>query len=414
MKADSGGDGRNRTLLVLGLLALGCVSCGGERHDTRAVVFWQFWPSRHIEPILRDFESEHPGVKVEMQQLTWASGFEKIVAAAAAGKTPDLCELGSTWLPRFASEGAIADVTEKVGTIRGKYRMWNIATYAGRVYGWPWVLGTRALFYNKALFEKAGLDPEKPPETWAQLFEAARRIHALGEGVYGFGLNSGERYVSYKKFMAFAWGNGGRILSEDLGRPAMSSPENVEALEFYVSLRPYSLVERQDMIDRAFKEGRLGLMLSGAWNLERIPREAPSLDYGVALVPRPDGGGSHASFGGGEVLVIFERSDRKDIASELAAFLVSPEREVALCREVKSVQPSFAGAEDDPYYASHPMERVFVQQLKTAVSPPPVPEWTEMEGIIDEAVERALRGKASPRDALREADRHLAQVLGRR
>lgn len=391
-------------------------SCGGREKGAHVVTFWQFWPSRQIEPLIREFESTHPGMKVEMQQLTWGSGFEKIVAAAAAGDPPDLCELGSTWLGRFASEGALADVTEETSPARAGYRMWEIATYEGRVYGWPWVLGTRALFVNRGLFERAGLDPDRPPETWAEMLDAARRISAIGNGTYGFGLNAGERYVTYKKFMAFAWGNGGRILCDDLTRSCFDSPENREALKFYVELIPYSMIERQDMIDQAFKEGRVGMMISGAWNLKRIPDEAPSLDYAVALVPRPDAeGGFHASFGGGEVLVAFSASQKKDLAAELARFLISPENEVALCREVRSVQPSFAGAENDPYYLSNPYDLVFVRQLETAVTPPAVPEWMEMEGVIDEAVEKAIHGVLSPADALARADSRLNDIMqGRR
>jgi maltose-binding protein MalE len=153
-------------------------------------------------------------------------------------------------------------------------------------------------------------------------------------------------------------------------------------------------------------------MVSGAWNLKRIPVEAPSLRYGVALVPRPDAeGGVHASFGGGEVLVVFSASKRKGPAGELARFLVSPQNEVALCRNVRSVQPSFVDAERDPYYASNPNDLIFVRQLRTAVSPPAVPEWMEMEGVIDEAVEQAIHGARSPADALAEADGRLNDIL---
>jgi multiple sugar transport system substrate-binding protein len=376
------------------------------------VTFWQFWPSRHIEPLLREFEAANPGVRVDMQQLTWASGFEKIVAAAAAGNPPDLCELGSTWVPRFASEGAIIDVTAQTLALRDDYRMWEIATHKGSVYGWPWVLGTRVLFFNKELMARAGLDPAMPPATWPELLDASKKISSLGKGVYGFGLNAGERYVSYKKFMALAWGNGGDILSDDLSRSIFNSPQNRAALEFYVGLLPFSLIERQDMIDQAFKDGRLGMMISGGWNLKRLPEEAPDLDYGVALVPRPDTeDGVHSSFGGGEALVIFSGSKQKELAARLARYLISAKNAVTLCREVRSVQPSFVGAENDPYYASHPDDLVFVRQLKTAVTPPAVPEWMDMEGVIDEAVEKAIHGVLSPAEAIAEADQRLNKIL---
>jgi len=131
------------------------------------------------------------------------------------------------------------------------------------------------------------LQSESEPETWPELLEAVRRVNALGGGVAGYGANAGERYVLFKKFMPFAWGNGGRILTDDLKQAVFDSPENREALAFYISLRKVGMMERQDVLDRAFKSGTLGLEISGAWLCKSMPKDAPGLRYGVALVPRP-------------------------------------------------------------------------------------------------------------------------------
>ncbi|MFH0777697.1 MAG: extracellular solute-binding protein, partial [Candidatus Eisenbacteria bacterium] len=273
-------------------------------------------------------------------------------------------------------------------------------------------VGTRVLFFNKELFRRAGLDPESPPVTWVQLRETSRRIHSVARGVSGFGLNAGERYVLFKKFMPFGWGNGGHILTEDLKHSKFFSKENLEALSFYCSLKDCSLVEAQDMLDLAFKQGNLGMMISGGWNLKNIPRDAPDLDFGVALVPKPDvNRGSHASFAGGEILVVFAKSKRKAEALKLARFLVSRENAMSICREAKHVQPAFAGAESDPYYDTNPLERVLVLQLKTAVAPPPHPKWGEIEDAIGSLVEEALHGRRSPEEALREADRRIEAIV---
>jgi multiple sugar transport system substrate-binding protein len=210
------------------------------------------------------FESEHPGIRVELEQLTWQAGQEKIQAALAAGQAPDLCELGSTWLPRFAAEGVLADVTSLADSLAADYVQWEPARHAGKVYGLPWVVGTRALFVNRALCRQAGLDPDRPPATWDELIAAATAIDNLGPAEHGFGLNAGERYVLFKKFMPFAWGNGGEVLTPDLSRSVFDSPANAEALEFYVRLSRVSLLEKQDVIDRTFQEGKVGMMISGA------------------------------------------------------------------------------------------------------------------------------------------------------
>src|SRR6185295_5917602 len=125
-------------------------------------------------------------------------------------------------------------------------RGWQLCSIGEASYGMPWVMGTRALFYNKTLFARAGLDSTRPPETWDQLYDAAAAIQKLGGGFHGYGVQAGERYVLFKKFMPYAWGNGGRILTDDLTGSDFDSPRNVEALDFYLRLRQVGLIERQD------------------------------------------------------------------------------------------------------------------------------------------------------------------------
>src|SRR5206468_7655825 len=127
-----------------------------------------------------------------------------------------LCEIGSTFMPKMLAAGQLADWSAGVADLRPVLRGWELVSIGDAVYGMPWVLGTRALFYNKSLLAKAGLDSLRPPETWPDLYAAAEAVQKLGGEVRGYGVQVGERSVLFKKFMPFAWGNGGRILSDDL------------------------------------------------------------------------------------------------------------------------------------------------------------------------------------------------------
>ncbi len=138
--------------------------CGGkDGGKTEPLRFWHFWDAASVDPLLRAFEAEHPGIKVEAEQLTWKSGLEKIQAAIASGTQPDLCELGSKWVLRFAYEGVLDDLTPVYTELADSFMMWESARWKGRVYGLPWLQGSRALFFNIDLFEKAGLDPDPAP-----------------------------------------------------------------------------------------------------------------------------------------------------------------------------------------------------------------------------------------------------------
>jgi multiple sugar transport system substrate-binding protein len=397
---------------VLGLaLALACA----PKSQTQEVVFWQFWPAEVIDPLLRDFEREHPGVTVRMEQLTWQSGLEKITAAVASRKVPDLCEIGSTEMPRLLHSGSLSDWSAGVADLKPQLRGWEMCSIGEAIYGLPWVLGTRALFYNKTLFARAGLDSTRPPQTWAELRDAAAAIEKLGGGVRGLGLQAGERKVLFKKFMPFAWGNGGELLTSDLARSAFDSPANREALEYYVGLKDLGMVDRQDVLDREFKQGRIGIVVSGAWLFKAIPKEAPELRYGAALIPRPaEDRGTHASFAGGEILVSFGASKQKQLALELARFLVRPDNALALSAAAKSVQPATLGADTMAYYREHPEEAVIVRQFETAYPTPNHPAWVEMEAAIEDEVEQALYGRKSPAQAVADASRKLDELAARK
>lgn len=405
---------RGGVIRLTALVALaGACACAGKR-EVREVVFWQFWPLEVIQPIVERFEAEYPGIDVRVEQLTWDSGRDKITAAIAAGRPPDLCELGSTYMPRFLQAGALSDWSAGVADLRDSLRGWDMCRVGDALYGLPWVLGTRALFYDKTLFARAGLDSSRGPETWSEVHDAAARIQRLGGGVHGYGVSLNDRQKLFKKFMPYAWGNGGDVLSPGLDSARVDSRENREALEFYLSLRAVGTTGLQDALDKEFKEGRLGMQISGAWLFKQIPKEAPGLRYGVTLVPRPaPGRGTHASFAGGEVLASFKGSARKEDALRLARFLVRPENSLALAMSAQSVQPARVGADTASFYRDQPGQAVMIRQFESARFTPNHPRWDEMEEAIEEEVEQALFDRKTAKQALVDAHARVSALLRR-
>jgi multiple sugar transport system substrate-binding protein len=399
-----------RRLLLISIAVILVLSC--SREESADIVFWQFQRPDIMQDLIEDFEARNPSISVRFETLTWQSGYEKIVMAFSSGTVPDLLEVGSTWLPKFSEEGAIEDVTSMTADLADGLMMWDLATFGGRRLGLPWLIGTRVLFYNKTLFAGAGLSPDSPPVTWSQMLGAARAIHDPDRGIYGFGMNAGERYILYKKFMPFAWGNGGSILSEDMTTCLLDSPQNLEALEFYMELKGSSILERQDMIDEMFKQGKVGMMISGGWNLKRIPEDAPDVDFGVALIPKPDASGTHASFAGAEILVL-PKGSRTEPAMRLARFLVEADQALRIAGELKGVQPASKEALEHPYYDEHPMERLLLRQCETSLPPPPSPFWVDIEEAINTRLEECLYGNVSPAEALSLMEEDVNAIIGR-
>ena len=401
--------------IAIGLLILAVFAGCAKKPSGDVIVFWQFSPLPAIQPVLDRFEAENPGVDVQVEQLTWQSGREKIVAAIAAGRPPDLCELGSTFLPGLVADSTLIDLTDSTADVRSALVGWDVASYRGRAYAIPWMLGTRALYRNDDLFRRAGLDPAKPLDTWADVAAASRAITERVPDAKGFGMNAGEREILFKKFMPFAWGNGGDILDSTMTASVIASPQNVEALRFYLSLKPYSLLDRQEMHEEAFAKGRLGMVISGPWLLRKLPQQAPDLPYTVSLMPRPAADrGTHASFAGAEVLGIFRGSRNKEGAMRLARFLVRPENTMPVFVATGNAFPAASASAADSYFVSNPRDRVFLDQLQTAVGPPLHPRWVQIEEIVNGELEEATYGRKTAEAALRSADERIDAILSTR
>lgn len=365
-----------------------------------------------IQNLILKFERENPGIKVNVQQLTWEYGLDKFIIGIAAGNAPDICELGTTWISKFADSGALLDITEDTKDIKDKYFLWEAGTYNNKVYGIPWLAGTRVMFYNKELFLRAGLNPDKAPQTWEELLAAAQKIHDPKEGVWGFSIFAGEPESPWQEFLPFAWSAGGRILSADLKKCLLDSPENLTALEFYRELSRYSLIERQSQANELFAEGKVGMQISGSWNLRLIPSVNPQLNFGVAFVPKFQKEGlSPDAFSGGELFVITKKSRHPKEALQLIKFLTSKENVMEIVRVQQNVVPVQKEALAEPYYAQYPEQKIFLAQLNSATAPPNHPRWTEIQESITALVEEVIMKDSPPAEALRAASIAIDKIL---
>lgn len=406
-----------KKILLIILILLLSLSCSQKKQEEKIQLsFWQFWTDPEVKPtiesLVSEFEKQNPNIKVTLTDLTWSDGHEKIVVSFSSKTAPDVLELGSDWVPEFSSEGVLLDVTEEAEKIKEDYLMWEPVTYKTRIFGFPWILDTRVLFYNKELMKKVGLNPEKPPQTWDELLEYSKKINSLKPKAYGFGANSFERHRLYKKFLPFFWSNGGKILNNSWTESQINSKEGVEALEYYKKLTQAGIMDTQRNLDEIFKKNQIGFLISGGWLLQDIKENHPELDFGVTLMPKPKKDkGISASFAGGEYLVISKDSKHKKEALEFIKFMIKKDNCLELCKNIGSASPSAKDASLDPYYKDNKYLSVFQNQLRYAISPPPHPQWVYIEEIIEKAVENVMYDKKTPQQALDEAKEKMDKLL---
>ena len=398
------------------------LGCGKKQNHFVTLSWWQFWTNPEVKPtileLIEQFEKENPNIKVNLTDLTWSDGHEKIVVAFGSDTAPDVLELGSDWLPEFSYQNVLLDVTFEAEKIKKEFLMWEPATIGNptdtsqKIFGFPWILDTRVLFYNKDLMKKAGLDPDKPPTGWNELLDYCKAVNRLKPEAYGFGVNSAERHRLYKKFLPFFWANGGKILSDDQKQSEINSSEGIEALEFYKKLTQNGMIDTQAMLDEAFKHNKIGFVISGGWLLNDLRKNYPQLNFGICLMPKPESGrGSPASFAGGEFLVINKKTQNSKEALELIKFLIQEDNCLKVCQAIGSGFPSARDAELDPYYRNNRAISTFQEQLKYAISPPPHPKWVYIEEIIEKAVEEVMYDKKSPQEALDQAKSEIDKLL---
>ncbi|MBZ0286752.1 MAG: extracellular solute-binding protein, partial [Anaerolineae bacterium] len=229
---------KTRGALLAGvILLLGTVV---QAQRQRLTVLWMHSPADRemfedlLDVLVNDFETIRPEVDIEFELVDWAEGQQTIKQAVSRGTPPDMAVIGARWVPEFVSLGIIEPLDRYMNAqFRGQFISTLInegSVYQGRVFGLPIATSTRALFYNRDLFEQAGITD--PPQTWSDLRAAAEAITALPGEAYGFGLQGGGGLETNTYFYYFVWGNGGDIYDRTRSASALNSPQAVEALAF--------------------------------------------------------------------------------------------------------------------------------------------------------------------------------------
>lgn len=350
-----------------------------------------------IDKMVDKFEAQYPDIKVKVQAIPWSTAHDKLITAIAGGTVPDVAQMGTTWMAEFGSIGAFADVSKylaKSSTIdKGQFYQGAFSTnvIGGKIYGIPWYVDTRVLFYRTDLLAKKGF--KHPPETWAELEQVATALAA--DGGYGMALSTN----NYQEFLPFVWQNGGRILDEK-GRPAVTEPEFVEALKFYADLFHKKLAPLDAQGADLFQEfaaGRMPMYFSGPWMINLTHEQVPQIDgkWSIALMPKKK---TRTSFIGGSNLVIFQDSKKKDAAWKFVEFMSQAKNQLEWFK-ISGSLPANRMAWKDPYFESQPMMKVLAEQLEDAQAPDVVPQWAQIESFIQQRVQEACYGKKTPEEA---------------
>ena len=407
-----------RVRLLTTALALMLCACSRPQND---LTFWAMGrESEAVAELLPEFERTHPGVHVSLHQLPWTGAHAKLLTAFVGGATPDVAQLGNTWIPELAELHALEPLGPRVqqsAAVRPSDYfdgIWNTNLIDGVLYGVPWYVDTRLLFYRTDLLKKAGFDA--PPENWR---EWRRTLAALKDQAGAQRFSILLPLNEFEPLTALALQQREPLLREGGGRGNFDSPGFRKALGFYVEMfdRGWAPLVSEAQISNVWDEfghGYFAYYISGPWNIGEFRRRLPperSHDWMTAALPGPDGPG--ASIAGGSSLVIFAGSHRKEQAWQLIEYLSRPEVQERF-RALTGDLPPRRSVWNLPALAADPYARAFRQQLELARPAPQVPEWEHIEDELRLVGELAATGQITVERAARELNQRVDAILEKR
>jgi multiple sugar transport system substrate-binding protein len=311
-------------LALLGALAASLAGCatpapssvnvtapGFGDNATGVVQFWDRSTTSPFGKLLVDrFNATHKNLKVVLTPVQDTQYVTKLATAIRAGDPPDLVGIDDINSQLFIYHKVFTDLTPLVDALPEKDKLspgaLNLTTENGRYYGTPYVADMSVLWYNKTLFKRAGLNPDQPPASYAEILSDARKITALGHGTYGFSFAGACEGCLGFTILPDIWAAGKNLLNGQPGHETASIRGNVplqQTLSLYRQLWADGLADPKSRVETGttwglnFLAGKIGMMPLGYGPLATAPASFRS-QVGMALFPAPSGGAT-ATFDGG-------------------------------------------------------------------------------------------------------------------
>lgn len=382
---------------------------------------------------LAKLREKHPDmtINIDYRVLPYADTRKQILTAMA-GKTPiDLISVDQIWLGEFAEGGFLSDLTGLANSWNRSsewYKTnWDGGIYNGKVYGiWAWT-DVRAMWYWKDLLNQSSVNPESL-KTWDGYLEAAKKIEnsTKGKGIEAMHLVGASH--SPDMWYPYLWMQGGEIVKQKNGHPekgtywfpSYNSTEGVKALQFLkdqvnAGIKP----QVNHFWGQEFADKKFAVMLEGSWLLGHFNRtEWNTLDKNVGMIPMfpvPKAGDTSATMMGGWMLGIPSTSSNKELSWELLTIMVQPdvlapmlEKYAYLPTQKPIAEGQYSGqlANTIPYYKD------LISMLATGHSRPSIAEYPQIADNIRQAIDEVYLGVKEPKQALDDAAKKSAQVLG--
>ncbi|MEV1077038.1 extracellular solute-binding protein [Streptomyces sp. NPDC050211] len=419
-------------LLLAGLVVTACApqtsdnSSSDKDEKTGTLRVWLFQEvgnqpkQKVVDAVVTDFEKAHEGAKVEVEYIPIETRAQRVKAAFNDPKSaPDVMEYGNTDTAGYVKDGGLLDVTKEFGD-------WTEAkdtdptakqsvTVDGKVYGAPFYVGVRALYYRTDVFDELGLEV---PKTMAELASTAREIRAAKPELYGLVVGGAYTYGA----MPFIWANGGELATGKGGSyaSAIDSAAAQKGIKAYTSLfgddncpaAKCAGFGGNDTIT-AFAAGKAGMAIGGDFSYTAVEAGKAKGKYAVVPLPGVEAGSIAPAFAGGNNIGVLKSTSHRTLAVELMEQLASKKTQASMF-DAMGFLPTFADVRQQ-VSAEEPYVKPFAQTLAAGTKfVPASPAWAEIDSalVLPTMFQEVVSGKKGVAAAAGDAAKKMDEAFG--
>jgi len=322
---------RRAAIIVAAALLMTCAA--GPKDSRERVVFWGLGREGEVvADLIPEFERRNPNIHIVVQQIPFIAAHEKLLTALVGNATPDLSQIGNTWIPEMVALHALDELTpfvraSKVIDQRDYFPgIWATNVVDGGLYGIPWYVDTRLLFYRKDIVGT-------PPKTWAEWTAAMDRIVREKKAHYGVLMPINE----YEPLVTLALTSQSSFVNADGTRGAFEDAKFADAFNFYVDCFRRGYAPRVSNLQVAnvyqqFAGADFVMYITGPWQVSEFTRRLPpEMQDKWATAPLPAHDASEPigiGMAAGSSFTIFRASQHKDAARKFIEFLSEPAQQI--------------------------------------------------------------------------------------
>jgi N,N'-diacetylchitobiose transport system substrate-binding protein len=414
------------------LLATACApqtatnSSSGKDEKTGTLRVWLFQEvgntpkEKAVDSVVAAFEKAHKGTEIDVEYIPVDTRAQRVKAAFNdPASAPDVMEYGNTDTAGYVKDDGLLDVTEEFGD-------WDEAkdtdptakqsvTVDGKIYGAPFYVGVRALYYRTDVFEELGLSA---PRTMDELASTARKIRAAKPELYGLVVGGAYTYGA----MPFVWANGGELANGKSGSYAsgIDTPQARKGIKAYTSLfgddncpaAKCAGMGGNDTIS-AFAAGKAGMAIGGDFSHTAVEAGKVKGKYAVVPLPGVESGSIAPAFAGGNNIGVLKSTSHRTLAVQLMEQLASKKTQTELF-DAMGFLPTFTDVRQQ-VAAKEPFVKPFVQTLSAGTKfVPASPAWAQIDSslVLPTMFQEIISGKKDVAAASEDAAKKMNTAFG--